>query len=127
MKHFSSLSSVLRFVVLLVPVGGLLPACGSDSGSGSGASCGSIAGGYAIDEKFDGTCPSTTPITNSASVTVTGTDVKITNGTNFSNSCTLSGCDCSTKSGKVYKFTATGFTAVENDSGCTRTMTGTKK
>jgi hypothetical protein len=99
----------------------------SSSNAGSSGTCGDISGGYAFDESFSGSCPSTTPITNSVGVTVNGSAVVLNGGINYQVHCTLSGCDCTTASGDVFKFTNSGFTETQTSSGCTINSSGTRK
>ena len=115
------------FLLLPFAAFGVLAACSSSStSSGSAGSCADVAGDYTIVETFSGTCPSTAPVNGSLTVSVTGSDAKLTNGTDFLVHCTLSGCDCTTKTGDVFKFSGSGFTASDVASGCTPTTTATK-
>ncbi len=118
MKFLTRLLSV--FIVVLVV------ACSSTSSDTGGGSCGAISGTYSVTEQFSGSCPSTAPVTDTRTVTATGADVKVTNGTTYLVKCTLSGCGCSDKGGSVLTFTATGYTGSETSSGCTVTTTATK-
>ncbi len=120
MKTLAVLLSVTALVALV--------ACSSSSSgtSGGGGACGTLDGTYSVNESFSSSCPSTTAVNDSRTVTVTGTDVKITNGMTYLVHCTLSGCDCTDKGGSVFTFSATGYTASETDSGCTITTTATK-
>jgi hypothetical protein len=111
-----SLSALVTFV-----------ACSSSTSSAGGGSCGSLDGTYAVTEQFSSSCPSTTAVTDSRTVTVTGSDVKVTNGMTYLVHCTLSGCDCTDKGGSVLTFSATGYTGSETSSGCTVTTTAQKK
>lgn len=83
----------------------------------------SIPGTYQVTESLcssdDAACqPNTTaPYTWTATVTVTGQEVKLTNGTDRLLRCDLSGpCTCA-KGDSLYHFTATGFEALGR-SGC---------
>lgn len=120
MKTLASLLSLSALSALLL-------ACSSTSSGTGGGACGSIAGTYAVTEQYSASCASTTAMTDTRTVTVTGADVKVTNGTTYLVKCTLSGCDCSDSSGTVLTFTATGFSGSETSTGCTVTTTATKK
>ena len=102
---------------------------GRDNGASQGGDCSTIAGGYSMTIS----CAPAAPTTIAVTVSLIGSDVVITDGSSFRSGCTLSGCDCTTKRGEVYKFTPSGFTGTETpnvagSSGCsTTTLTGTKK
>lgn len=73
----------------------------------------SIPGAYAVseDDCTGGTCgPLTDTYRWQAAVTVSGTEVTLTNGTDRRYSCQLTtACDCLTKGGRLIRFTSTGF------------------
>ena len=118
MKSLACLLSISTLVLVV--------ACSSTSSETGGGSCGAISGTYSVTEQFSGSCPATAPVTDTRTVTATGADVKVTNGTTYLVKCTLSGCGCSDKGGRVLTFTATGYTGSESSSGCTITTTATK-
>lgn len=112
-------------------------ACASESslgdhGGDSSCDADSIEGGYDYTETYEGTCPSGAPPGNvfesTVSVTLTGDDAKITNGTDTLIHCTLSGCKCTTTGGDVFKWSDDGFERIAHDGDdCTITTTGKKK
>ncbi len=94
------------------------------------ASTCSIPGTYVVTESLctspDSTCmnpATTTDFVWTANVTLTGTTVKLTNGTDRLLHCTLTPpCTCVGSGGDVFHFTATGFTTI-NGSQCAGTAT----
>lgn len=94
------------------------------------ASACSIPGSYVVTESLctspNATCmdpATTTDFVWTADVTLTGTTVKLTNGSNRLLHCELSPpCTCVGSGGDVFHFTATGFTTI-NGSQCQGTAT----
>ncbi|MEO6420138.1 MAG: hypothetical protein ABIP39_12050 [Polyangiaceae bacterium] len=95
----------------------------------AGSAC-TIPGTYVVTESLcsstDATCmdpAGTTDYVWTANVTLTGTTVKLTNGTDRLLHCELTPpCTCLSSSGKPYHFTETGFTTI-GGSQCAGTAT----
>lgn len=121
--------------LLLLSLLASVAACASESdlGDHSAARCtaDSIEGGYDYTETYEGECSAGSPpggvFESSMSVTLDGDEAKITNGSDTLIHCTLSGCDCTTKSGDVFKWSADGFERIDKQADCTITTTGKKK
>lgn len=93
--------------------------CNPSSFPAAGGSC-SIPGAYTINEVgcTGGACGSV-PAPDyqwTGAITVTGTEVKITNGSNRLLKCQLTtACDCVSSGGSLYRFTSTGFLSAGKD------------
>jgi hypothetical protein len=88
------------------------------------ASC-AIAGLYTVTESWchGGACGATAPTPDVyqwvANVTVSGTEVKLTNGTNRLFHCQLStACDCVVSNGSLIRFSGDAFVSVEEGADC---------
>ncbi|MBX3192202.1 MAG: hypothetical protein KF819_34755 [Labilithrix sp.] len=78
-----------------------------------------IAGQYTVTESWcqGGVCGAAPPSADAyqwlANVTVTGTEVRLTNGTNRLLRCQLeTACDCRSSSGDLTRFTSSGFVSL---------------